>query len=266
MMKQLIPASIKFVLWYIFKAPQRKLGYHTLWSDIKGLYFFCRYYFVSAPKKQKLSICLGNYNRSSMIRNYLVPALNTLERKENIELVITDFNSIDSAALKQFLIANWKGTLQFIEVDAPFSRARAINEAVKSASNELIFVCDADFSLPGNLLHLCYRFTLAKSIWFPIVFYLYKNKPPIYGKGNGEWMQWGGKGLMAIKRKQFLALGGLDQNFTHWGGEDEAFWLQCYHHKKVIIRSRCKGLLHHWHPSFNLKYKKLEELADKGML
>lgn len=266
MMKQFIPAPLKFALWFIFKSPQRKLGYHTLWSDVKGLFFYCRYYFVLAPKDQKMSICIGNYNRSAMIRNYLLPALNKLERQQDIELVITDFNSLDGADLKLFLEANWKGTLRFIAVDAPFTRARAINEAVESASHELIFVCDADFSLPSNLLHLCYRFTLANSIWFPIVFYLYKNKQPIYGEGNGEWMQWGGKGLLAIKRKQFLALGGLDQNFTHWGGEDEAFWLQCHQHRKVVIRSRCKGLLHHWHPSFNPKYKKLEELADKGLL
>jgi predicted glycosyltransferase involved in capsule biosynthesis len=71
-------------------------------------------------------------------------------------------------------------------------------------------------------------------------------------------MLWGGKGILACNKKAFTQLGGLDEKFITWGGEDEEFYLRCYAAKMKVIRSKENQLLHHWHPSFNPKYKNLE--------
>ena len=56
------------------------------------------------------------------------------------------------------------------------------------------------------------------------------------------------------------------ENFKTWGQEDDELWERFYKGGYYIIRSREKGLLHHWHPSLNVKYQKLEQLADQGLL
>jgi hypothetical protein len=71
-------------------------------------------------------------------------------------------------------------------------------------------------------------------------------------------MLYGGKGIVGCYKKDYEKVGCLDEQFTSWGGEDEAFYLNCYASKMNIIRTRENQLLHHWHPSFNPKFKKLE--------
>lgn len=256
-MKKLFPNWLKFPFWYIFKAPQRSVSVKSVLLDFYGLLKFVLVQTVPYNKQAKLSICVGNYNRNEMILAHLLPSLKQLSYLKNIELVLVDFGSSNFEILQQTLEKEWEGGLNIIVLDEPFTRARAINVAARAAHAELLFITDADFSLPQNLLTLCYRYTLGGSIWFPIVFYLYKNKPAKFGKGHGEWMQWGGKGILAIHKAKFLALGGLSESFKTWGGEDEEFWMRCHQNAQVIIRNRCKGLLHHWHPSFNPKYKNL---------
>jgi glycosyltransferase involved in cell wall biosynthesis len=256
-MKNLLPNWLKFPFWYIFKSPQRQTGFKSVYLDFLGLLRFVLVQAIPFNKASKLSICVGNLNRNEMILNYFLPSMNKLRYKENIELVLVDFGSENFDVLKEKLSKIWEGNLKIISLNEPFTRSRAINVAAAAAKEELLFIVDADFSMPRKLIEYCYRYTLGGSIWFPIVFYLYKNKPEVYGKGNGEWMQWGGKGIMAIHKAKFLKMNGLSEKFKSWGGEDEEFWMRCHQHGEVVIRSRCKELLHHWHPSFNPKYKNM---------
>lgn len=256
-MKHWLPNWFKFPFWYIFKSPQRKAGIGTLPRDLLGLLQLALVQAVPIKKSSKLSVCIGNFNRNQMILTYLLPSLKKLENAENIELVLVDFGSDNFLELQETMLKEWIGKLKIVQLQEPFTRARAINTAVLEATEEVVFICDADFSLPEKLIKYCHRYTLCSSVWFPIVFYLYKDKPTIYGKHNGEWLQWGGKGILAIKREMFLKMKGLDERFKSWGGEDEEFWLRCHQHGFVVIRNRCKKMLHHWHPSFNPKFMNL---------
>jgi len=256
--KAWLPNSIKFPLWWIFKSPQRTLGYGTLWRDLQGiaLYLFRKYVFSVQPKP--ISICVGIYNRSEIFLQHFIPSLAQCQHAELIELSVFDCGSTDIPNLQQRIQEVYKGKLIFRSEPIPFTRAKSFNEAVSQASNELIFICDADFSLPFNLVQLCSNYTQVNTCWFPIVFYLYKNKAPFYHASHGEWMLWGGKGILACYKKAFTQLGGLDEKFITWGGEDEEFYMRCYAAKMKVIRSKENQLLHHWHPSFNPKYKNLE--------
>jgi hypothetical protein len=192
-----------------------------------------------------------------MLLQYFLPSLKLLANAAQIELVLVDFGSANFLVLKDRLENEWQGALKIVVIEEPFTRARAINVAVGAATGDLVFIADADFSLPKQLLKYCYHYTLGGRVWFPIVYYLYKDKPAKVARRNGEWMQWGGKGLLAIHKNSFLEMKGLNESFKSWGGEDEEFWVRCHAAKKIVLRNRCKGLLHHWHPSFNPKYKKL---------
>ncbi len=257
-MKNWIPNHLKFPFWWVFKSPQRSLGFITLWTDLKGIaHFIWRKYFIAVPPKP-LSICVGIYNRSELFLNHFIPSLAQCDHPELIELSIFDCGSNDTSVLKEQIQKRFKGSLKFSSEIIPFTRSRSFNKAVKQASNQVVFLCDADFSLPKDLVQKCSNYTAPNTCWFPIVFYLYKNKPQYYHPTHGEWMQWGGKGIVACYKKDFEMLGCLNEDFTSWGGEDEEFYLRCYANHMKVIRYREKELLHHWHPSLNPKYKKLE--------
>jgi hypothetical protein len=264
--KTYIPQPIKFPLWYITKAPQRKLGLYTLFLDIKGIFQFLIFSIIPATSPKPISICVGIKNRSDIFLKNFIQSLNNCKNLHLIELSVYDCKSTDIPDLETAIRNNFKGNLIFKSEDIPFSRAKAFNKSVLQSTNNLIFICDADFSIPSNIVSLVNKFTKFNSIWFPIVFYLYKNKPEFYSKSNGEWMQWGGKGILACQKVDFLKIGMIDETFIQWGGEDEELWLRFHKNHYTIIRSKNKKLLHHWHPSENPKYKKLENLVDSGLL
>ncbi len=266
-LKTLLPAFIKYPLWFIFKSPQRKLGWYTLWLDMMT---YLNVYFINPLSKKKspepISICVGIYNRSEVFINHFIKSLAQCKNQHLIELSVIDFGSTDIDNLRTEIEKTFNGKLVFNTITGSFTRAVAFNQAVNQCSYEKIFICDADFSLPLDIVDQCNRFTKGKLVWFPIVFYLYKNKPEVFGRKNGEWMIWGGKGILACNKSHFMQVGKLDERFTDWGYEDEELWQRFYVNRFFIIRTKCSNLLHHWHTSHNPKYKKLEVLADSGML
>ncbi|MFY8021382.1 MAG: galactosyltransferase-related protein [Bacteroidia bacterium] len=264
--KKYIPQFIKFPLWFLFKAPQRKIGLYTIWLDIKGITHYLIQTFNPTQELAPISICVGTKNRSKIFIRNFVRSLNNCKHPHLIELSVFDCDSNDVANFEELIRKEFQGKLIFKSENIPFSRAVAFNKAVLQSTNDLIFICDADFSIPKNIVSMVNKFTDSQQAWFPIVFYLYKNKPEFYSPKNGEWMIWGGKGILACQKKDFLKIGMIDETFIGWGGEDEELWQRFYQNKFVIIRNRCKELLHHWHPSENPKYKKLADLADSGLL
>jgi glycosyltransferase involved in cell wall biosynthesis len=265
-MKRYLPNSIKYPLWWLLKSPQRALGFGTVIRDIKGLFYILLSYNPIKSKPKPISICVGIKDRSQQFISHFLPSLNSCLYLSMVELSVFDCGSTDVPNLQQEIQSVFKGKLIFRSEPKPFERSHSFNQAIRQSTHDIIFVCDADFSLPPNLVQACNDFTRFNSFWFPIVFYLYKNRKPLYGKRNGEWMLWGGKGIFASNRKDFEAVGGLDETYKTWGGEDEEFWLRCHSKQYCILRSREPQLLHHWHPSLNPKYKKIEELTDLGIL
>ncbi len=265
-MKQFIPQFIKFPLWFLFKSPQRKFAWFTLWLDILSLISFAFYSVFKIKKLKPISICVGLSNRSPIFLNAFLSSLNNVKNKHLIELSVFDCNSTDVEDLETEIKKKWVGNLIFSNKEMKFTRAVTFNNAVLQSNNETILICDADFSLPINIVQLCNNYTRGSMVWFPIVFYLYKNKPKIFDKKNGEWMQWGGKGILATSKKHFINVGMLNTDFTEWGREDDELWQRFYQHKYLVFRSRCKGFLHHWHPSLNPKYQELATMVDEGKI
>ncbi len=257
---------IKFALWFVFKSPQRKFGYLSLWQDIVGILSYLCFRFFPLIKAKPISVCVGIYNRSELFLTYFLPSLNSVYQTDLIELSVFDCQSDDIQNFENEVKKIWKGNLVFKSENIPFTRSHTFNKAIRQSKNKILFICDADFSLPTDLVIKCNKYTLGKLVWFPIVFYLYKNKPNVFAMNHGEWMQWGGKGILSCKRKYFEEIGGLDESFKKWGQEDDDLWMKFYKAGNYVIRTRESGLLHHWHPSLNPKYQLLADKADKGLL
>lgn len=255
--KKSLPVGVKYPFWYIFKAPQRKFGIGSIARDLLGILRYLYVQFYSPSPLKPISICIGIKDRNNELQTHVLNSLKHITNPELVELCVFDCGTEDNTTLTDIIQSNSPVKLKFHSKHMNFERAYALNQAAAMADNELLFFSDVDFEIPENIVVLVNKYTQFNSMWFPIVFYLYKNKSKTICKTNGEWMIWGGKGLFACYKKTFLALGQLDEKYKTWGAEDEAFWLKCHASKKIIIRNKEKSLMHHWHLSYNEKYRKL---------
>jgi glycosyltransferase involved in cell wall biosynthesis len=257
--KSYFPNWFKYPFWWLFKSPQRKIHPSSLYSDLKGLAIFLRYQFFSPGHLQPISICTGVYNRSEALLKHLLPSIEDANNKSLIEFSVADCDSNDVLNLENTIKNSTSFDIVYNKYSQAFSRSFAFNMAVKQCSHPLVFICDADMSIPKNIVALCNAYAAKKRAWYPIVFYLEKDKPAKETADNGHWMQYGGKGMLACTRKDFMEIGMLNENYTTWGKEDDELWERFVKANFVIIRYRQRGLIHHWHPSFNPKYQKKDK-------
>lgn len=209
----------------------------------------------------KISICVGIKDRTSSLVRNLISSLNNCIGKENLELSIFDCGSSDVPSLLETIREYWKGKLVYRREERNFERSYSFNRAVEQSSYYYIFLCDADMSLPEDFIFQYDKNVNSFTCWFPICFSLAKGKKREVNEDNGWWRE-SGFGMVGISKEQFLRLGGLNENFKTWGGEDNDF----YNRIDIIkIRKRCYGLFHNWHPSPNnrkttpLKFLYLED-------
>ena len=171
-----------------------------------------------------------------------------MENQHLIEISIYDSGSEDFEFLAAQIKTIWQGKLKINTSEEKFTRSSSFNKAIRQSSHPLIFACDADMILPSDLIQQVNRFVTEKSVWFPICFWLEKDKPALISSENGHWHPVG-KGMFASTRQQFDIIGGFDENFVSWGGEDWDIWLRFWKAGFYPVRTRCKGLFHRWHPS-----------------
>jgi glycosyltransferase involved in cell wall biosynthesis len=253
--KNIIPQTLKFPFWFAYKAPQRKEGKHTLRNDLKGILIFFYRNLIHKKPLVPITICTGIYNRSDNYLTRLLNSVNATKHKELIELSVIDCHSTDIDDLQMAIRCNWNGKLIFNEDTGPFARSRTFNKAVAQASSPIVFICDADLSIPPNIVQLCNNFVARKRVWYPIYFFLFNKRPEVVHRQNGIWEQYGSKGMFACLKTDYEAIGGLNEQYTTWGHEDTELWERFHRNGYIIIRNRQPNFVHHWHDTFNPKYK-----------
>ena len=181
-LKNIIPKSYKYPFYYVFKAPQRSFSSNSLYRDFKGIGIYLWYSIFSFKKLEKITICTGIYNRSDNYLNQLLQSIKKAKHQHLIELSVFDCNSYDVEDLKTEIQKQWKGKLIFNSEPIKFSRSYTFNKAVSHSETNLIFICDADLSLPKNIVESVNFFTAKNRVWYPIFFFLYNNKPAVIAK------------------------------------------------------------------------------------
>lgn len=257
--KKFIPNSIKYPFYYLLKAPQRGFSSNSVYRDLKGIGVYIWYSLFPFKTLKPITICTGIYNRSDNYLNYLLQSINECNNKDLITLSVFDCNSNDVENLELEIRKLWNGKLIFNSENINFSRSYTFNKAVKQSETELIFICDADLSLPKNIVTYCNFFVGSKRVWYPIFFFLYKNKPKTVSKVTGEWELYGSKGMLACLKKDWDLIGGLNETYVNWGNEDTELWERFHKSQFTIVRNKTK-IFHHWHQTHNPKY----EFMNKG--
>jgi len=119
--------------------------------------------------------------------------------------------------------------------EAQFSLARSRNVGTRSASCEWLFFCDADIVLRSGFSE-CVANLLRTNAVLTI-----QDREKILVPGLG--------GLLICRRKDFDLVGGYDELFTSWGGEDDDLL-----HRLLAVTNRKRGaipwpaVLHLEHP------------------
>ncbi len=237
-LKQHIPPRLKQFLWFLFKAPQRKwIGYQTVWTDFVG------YLSIKLKRKsyKKISICIGVKNRSYNLVEYVVRSLNACEYGVLIELSVYDCGSDDLPDLEAVLRRSWKGSLVYQCVPQAFARTVAFNAAVKQSSSDLVLVCDADMSIPEDIVSKVNAYVTAKSAWFPITMYI---------KEDGTFRPYTeSTGMFASRKQDFIRAGQYDESIRIWGKEDWLLFFAFYEQGIACYRTTERYFMHHYHPS-----------------
>ncbi len=258
-MKKLLPHTLKHLLWYVFKSPQRSLSKGSLYRDIYG--WLCLWYYGIFPPRrlQPITICTGLYNRTEPYVHFFLSSVNRCKHLHLITLSVFDCGSNDTGDLKKTIQEHWKGPLLFQQESVKFSRSYSFNKAISAAPTSLIFICDSDMSIPAELVTQVNSYVSHKRAWFPKCFFMFKNASLQNPYACGEWKNDEGTGMVGCTKEAFEAVGKFDEKYTTWGEEDTDLWRRFHKNRFVVIRNKQKGLLHHWHNSENPKYAHMNE-------
>ena len=238
--KNILPKQFKQFLWFVFKSPQRlwpELGYSTLLTDFRGWLSTRR----TPHQLNKITICIGIKNRSVNLIDFVIQSANNCEHKELIAFSIYDCGSNDIENLEKSIRELWQGDLIFNKEDIAFARSIAFNRAVNAAKDGLILVCDADMSLPKDIVFKVNKYVSTDSAWFPHVWYTNED-------GSGRYYT-ESTGMMACYKSDYIKTGGMDETIKEWGKEDWLLFFSFYKIGKSCIRSNEPNFIHHYHKS-----------------
>jgi len=163
-----------------------------------------------------------------------------------------------------------------LETSAPFSKSAAVNDAASRATGDIFVIVDADGYVDADAILHCAREirsarTKGHRQWYvpyrqfyrltedasqdvlhssPENPYQFSTPPPpecIQDTSGSQHGHWYGAGIQIMPREAFEEVGGWDERFRGWGGEDHAamramdtlYW----RHKTLPIQ-----FLHIWHP------------------
>jgi N-terminal domain of galactosyltransferase len=214
---------------------------------------------LSSPE---ISVLIGHRGRERL--PLLLETLNSLAAQQDVDL---ECLVIEQAAVSE--IANdlpvWVRHVlaPLADPSAPYNRSQTFNVGAREARGSTLLLHDNDMLVPAGY---CRRILDRRARGYEVInpkryiFYLteahskavqgghagYDAFPPDYIVQNLE-----AGGSMAISATAFEAIGGMDEGFVGWGGEDNEFWDRC-----LTLPTWIWGyepIVHLWHRSQPLK-------------
>jgi glycosyltransferase involved in cell wall biosynthesis len=183
----------------------------------------------------------------------------------------------------------WEHELPYAEIvigqnlDVPFSKTSAVNDARSRAHGDVVAILDADCYLPGWIVVRCANsIRLARKndhrMWFVPYRHFYRLtefvtrlvlqsdprepfivpdppppefvEPDYTGSSVGHWY---GALIQIMPVEAFDLVGGMDTRFAGWGGEDASF-MMALDTLYVPHRTTRNGVCHLWHPKLGFDY------------
>ncbi|WP_146134585.1 glycosyltransferase family 2 protein [Aphanothece minutissima] len=148
---------------------------------------------------------------------------------------------------------------------APYNRSHTFNLGAREAQAPVLLLHDNDMLVPtGYARRLLERISRGYAVVNPkrFVFYLDETHSAAVLAGSGAYdarpaeaivqnLEAGGS--MAITAEAYAAIGGMDEGFVGWGGEDNEFWDRCLTRPTWIWGY--EPIVHLWHRGQPLKHR-----------
>jgi glycosyltransferase involved in cell wall biosynthesis len=200
----------------------------------------------------KVSICITVKNRSkvlgrTILLNTVRSIINNITDKDNIELIITDWNSTDWP-LKEWIYDEVKHVqFKLITIDKQgFNRGIGLNTAAEHATGNVLFFSESDVMIDRPTIDLALK--IEDKALFPRI----RRTTPtshLIVRESRRWLR--GFGI-AIVRREWWETAGHYKSFwfdsTNWGGEDNQFHADIVSLGIPIERPKMNNLIHQWHP------------------
>jgi glycosyltransferase involved in cell wall biosynthesis len=201
----------------------------------------------------KLSICVTIKDRSKL--EFKGNTINVFPRsvqsivdsveKDEVELVISDWMSTD-LPIREWVydIVGGKFPVKVVDVyEKWFSRGKGLNVAAEEAASEVLFFTDADIIMTREVIVDAYEKCIRNIAFYPVCKH----------ESRDDWIS-SGWGLCAVPRRMWKEVGRW-QEWSSWGGEDNAFRGNINRAGYKIYRDRYNGFLHIDHPRDYSIYK-----------
>ncbi len=157
--------------------------------------------------------------------------------------------------------------------DTPYNRSQTFNVGARLAKAPVLLLHDNDMLVPADYLsRIIQRLSLGYAVVNPkrFIFYLSRQHSEAMLAGTSTAVERAPEaivqnleagGSMAITRQGYEQIGGMDENFVGWGGEDNEFWDRC-----LTLPTWIWGyepIVHLWHRAQPLKQQDLNPNLDR---
>lgn len=184
----------------------------------------------------------------------LLWVLQTLAAQEQIRFECIVVEQSSSVEVRDALPSWVRYQHQSVDAEMPYNRSATFNRAATLARAPLLVFHDNDMLVPaGYGRELCERFVQGYDVINLKRFIFYLNKASTDGfcgsmkclSVEAVLQNLTGGGSLAVSAAAFHAIGGFDESFVGWGGEDVEFWSRCQ--TRRVWRYAFLPVLHLWH-------------------
>ena len=146
-----------------------------------------------------------------------------------------------------------------VEDAGAFNKSRLLNRAAAVARGDVLVIHDADFLAPPGYLGRCARRMEKSESARPgrLIFYADRHATARWTAGRQERLGTAGAGVekvvqnapnpLVVRRSAYYAVGGHDEAFAGWGGEDLEFLSRL--RTRTFDDFGAEPVIHLWHPA-----------------
>ena len=241
---------------------QPHLGQRLMRRCLENAPILCSPNRPASPSSPDISVLIGHRGRERL--PLLLATLSSLAAQQDVHLECV---VIEQAAVSEIAtdLPDWVRHVlaPLADASAPYNRSQTFNVGAREALGATLLLHDNDMLAPAGY---CRRILERRARGYEVInpkryiFYLTEKHSKIVQSGLAEYdafppdyivqnLEAGGS--MAISAEAFEAIGGMDEAFVGWGGEDNEFWDRC-----LTLPTWIWGyepIVHLWHRSQPLK-------------
>ena len=185
---------------------------------------------------------------------YLALAALRSQTHQALEVIVVEQGP--TASLQRTLPVDVRYEHDLVAAGTPFNKSRALNRAAAVARGDVLLIHDADFVVPVDYAAEVTQSLRGVSGVRPARFIFYLDQPStvrlmesraMTSSSSVEYVTQNTPCPMALKRSTYWDIGGHDESFVGWGGEDVEFLSRL--RTLTVAEGGWLPTIHLWHPS-----------------